>query len=151
MEMENMKKPIIYFDMDGVLANFHGAFEREITPQCEPHEIYEEGFYRNLKVNEGAREAITKILESNRFEVYIASKPATNSRYCAGEKYEWVREFFPELHSRIILTPNKNLLRGQVLVDDHPEKWRNFEGEVFRFNPHESAESWEKVLRRLGL
>lgn len=146
-----MKKPIIYLDMDGVLANFHGAFEREITPQCEPHEIYEEGFYRNLKVNEGAKEAVQKLLECGKFEVYIASKPATNSEFCAGEKYEWVREHFPELHSRIILTPNKNVLSGHVLVDDHPEKWRNFGGEVFRFNAHQPKESWERLVRRLGL
>jgi 5'(3')-deoxyribonucleotidase len=151
MVMEMTKKPIIYLDMDGVLANFHGAFEREITPQCEPTEIYEKGFYRNLKVNEGAREAVSKMLESGKFEVYIASKPATGSQYCAGEKYEWVKEHFPELHSRIILTPNKNVLQGHILIDDHPEKWRNFEGEVFRFNPHEPAKSWAQVERRLGL
>lgn len=143
-------KRIIYLDMDGVLANFFGALGRVVKPTDEPMEIYEKGFYRNMPVNEGAIEAVKALIANPKLDVYIASKPCSNSPYCASEKYEWVKEHFPALYKKIFLTSNKNMLSGHTLVDDHPDKWNDFNGEIIYFNPHEPAKSWANVIRILN-
>lgn len=143
-----MKKYVIYTDQDGVLANFIGSIPNGhlLTHDSEPSEMYEKGFYRNLKVNDGALEAIDKILSSNKIDLYVASKPAVKNPYCASEKYEWLQEHFPPLFKKTFLTCDKTLLRGDMLIDDHPTRWKNFEGIVFPFNHLEPRESWAKVI-----
>ena len=143
------RKQVIYFDMDGVLANFIKGVGRDVPLTEKPQEMYEEGFYRNLPVMEGAKEAIEALLNNSKFEVYVASKPAKHSEYCASEKYEWIKEHFPRLYKKIVLICDKSLLRGHYLVDDNPEKWEGFEGLVIGFNPREGATEWERVTNLL--
>ena len=144
-----MEKKIIYFDMDGVMANFIAGVGSDIPLTEKPPEMYTEGFYRNLPVMEGAKEAIATFLNDPRFDVFIASKPAKHSKYCASEKYEWVKEHFPSLYNRIVLICDKTLLRGHFLVDDNPERWVAFDGCVIGFNPKYGATEWERITNLL--
>ena len=139
---------IIYLDMDGVLADFFAGLGRVVSPDEDPTEIYEKGFYRNLPVMEGAKEAVAKLLAHPDLKIYIASKPCNTRKnpHCPSEKYEWIDEHFPELYNKIYLTCNKNRLTGNFLIDDHPHKWNKFEGTVIKFDPKEPVESWKKVL-----
>jgi 5'-nucleotidase len=42
--------------------------------------------------------------------------------YCVVEKYEWIDHHFgSEFVDRIILTRDKTLIRGDLLIDDKPE------------------------------
>jgi 5'-nucleotidase len=42
--------------------------------------------------------------------------------YCVLEKYQWVEQHFgPEFVDRIILTRDKTLIRGNLLIDDKPQ------------------------------
>lgn len=117
--------------MDGTIADFKGGVGRNISINEKPRECLEEGFYRNLKVIEGAKEAISML--ENHFDVYIATKPKRANPYCLEEKMEWIREHFPSLEKKVFFTPNKALLKGYMLIDDHP-KWSEFEGEFIQFN-----------------
>jgi 5'-nucleotidase len=123
----------IYLDMDGVLADFFGGLGRIISPEEDPEEIYRKGFYLNLPVMKGAQEFVRK-LEDKGFNVYIASKPL-RSQYCASEKFIWIAKHFPTLYRKIILTCDKTLLKGDILIDDQPHKWKGFEGSVIAANP----------------
>jgi len=145
-----MEKKIVYIDLDGVTADFFAALGRVVNPTEEPTEIYEKGFYRNMPVMEGAKEAIQTLLENENLDVYFASKPATNSKYCENEKKAWVNEHFPELRKKLFLIPNKNLLSGHYLIDDHPFKWSGFGGEVIHFDPLNPVESWIRVIGTIG-
>jgi len=136
---------IIYFDMDNVLANFNGAFNRELSPSEKPLERLEKGFYRNLKPL-GETVKLVRILIFMGHDVYIASKPTSHSEYCASEKYQWVREHIPELSKKVILTGHKQLLVGDYLIDDHPERWSEFGGKVLFFNPNNHEESYKRII-----
>lgn len=141
-----MKKKIVYFDQDGVLADFLGGLGREVSIDAEPIEMTQKGFYRNLPVMPGAREAISALLKSEKIDIYIASKPTTRNPHCASEKYAWIEEHFPELTRKVFLTCNKGLLRGDYLIDDHYKWGEVFEGEYFKFNPLTPEKSWNEVL-----
>lgn len=144
-----MEKKIVYLDMDGVACNFFKGIGRVVHPDDDVPEIYEEGFYRNLEPMAGAIDAINKLVNAPHLDVYIASKPATGSKYCASEKYAWIEEHIPTLRKKIFLTCNKNLLAGHYLIDDHPKKWNKFNGTVIHFNPLKPLASWIRVLNEL--
>lgn len=145
-----MEKKIVYIDLDGVTADFCGALDRFVEAGTKVPERNEKGFYRSLKVMEGAKEAIQTLLENENLDVYFASKPSTESLYCENEKKAWVLEHFPELVKKLILTPNKNLLLGHYLIDDHPEKWKDFGGQVIEFNSLEPVQSWIRAVGIIG-
>jgi len=138
---------IIYFDMDNVLANFNGAFSRELCPLEKPPERLEKYFYLKLKPIGSTIILLRKLLAKGH-EVYIASKPTSHSEYCASEKYVWVRENIPEMSKRLILTGHKELLICDYLIDDHPERWSGFGGEVLYFNPNEQEISLKRIISK---
>jgi len=140
-------KKIVYIDMDGVLADFAKGVGREFSGK--PKEMYKKDFYLNLPVMQGAREAINALLLQDDLDLYIASKPTTRNTWSVKEKYDWIKLFFPELTKKIFLTCNKNLLKGDYLVDDHPEKWENFQGEVLSFDSKDPLRSWTTIVNRL--
>lgn len=145
-------KKIIYLDLDGVLANFNAGVKREIKSIDEDvPECYEKGFYRNLPVMPGAIEFVNRLIASDKYEIYIASKPVTKTFYCPSEKYEWVNEHFPMLIRKMFLTCDKGLLRGDYLVDDHLKWAEKFEGETFVFNSEKPIENFESIAKILEI
>jgi 5'(3')-deoxyribonucleotidase len=147
---EGMKK-IVYLDMDGVLANFWLGVGRE-NPEWNPPEMYVKGFFRNLPVVPGAREAVSVLLANPNLDVYIASKPDSTNLYSATEKYEWIREHFPELIKKIFLTCDKGHLNGDFLVDDNISEWgEKFKGTFLHFYERQPLESWARILQFLDV
>lgn len=145
-------KKIVYLDMDGVLADFDGACTSGYTFfENKPVEMLVAGFYRNLKVMPGAREAVTKLLADDRYDVWIGTKPSTNNLYCATEKMLWIQEHFPELIRKTMIVCDKGLLRGDYLIDDDVKWGGRFKGKMFLFQNKNPKKAWEKVLQDLGI
>jgi 5'(3')-deoxyribonucleotidase len=143
-----MNKKIVFCDLDGVLADFAKAINNTTYEWIEdPPQMFEKGFYRNMSVVPGAREAISEILTFSGIELYIASKPTVKkTKFCPSEKYEWIEEHFPELLPKVFLTCNKGLLRGHYLIDDL-EKWgKVFDGIFLHFKESEPEESWKRIV-----
>ena len=140
-----LKKKIIFIDMDGVLANFEGGLKEIVQ---DPPEMWEPGFFRNLEVMPGAKEAVEALIANPKYKVYIGSKHFSGTDYCASEKMGWLRENFPKLIKRVVLVCDKKLLRGDYLIDDDL-RWKDFEGEFIHFNKHKPKEQWEEILEYL--
>ena len=138
-------RPVIYIDLDGTIADFAGGHVNPPKSIYEKtNESLEKGFYRNLPVISGAQEAVA-LLESH-FDVYIATKPKKANPFCLEEKMEWVRANFPSLSNKVFFTPNKALLRGYMLIDDH-ERWSNFNGKFVQFN--NSEHNWIELANQI--
>ncbi|CAD7973013.1 unnamed protein product [Amoebophrya sp. A25] len=84
-------------------------------------EIYcEEGFFRNLPPMKGAVQALKAMLTKG-YDVFLCTSPVSFSRYCAQEKWEWVRAYLGEHWlDRMILSRDKTAVRGDILIDDKP-------------------------------
>jgi 5'-nucleotidase len=134
--------------MDGVLADFEAGFleawrskypERPYIPLDERTTFYmvdqyplefreavqelqrRPGFYYSLPPVTGGIVAFQEMTRAG-FDVYICSSPLSVYKHCVVEKYEWVEHFLGfEWTKRIIMTKDKTLLRGDVLIDDRPE------------------------------
>jgi 5'-nucleotidase len=78
------------------------------------------GFYRQLPIIPGAKEALTQLTEKGH-NLRICTSPLTEYKNCVLEKYQWVEENLgSSFIKRIIVTKDKTLIRGDLLIDDNP-------------------------------
>ena len=140
-----MNKYRIFIDMDGVIADFEKAsneFQRIHGKTNRPDKWVD---YRNLDVIEGAIEAVAKLNADH--EVFIASTPPWTRPEVWGHKREWIGEHFPYLKRRIILTHRKDLLIGDILIDDSRFRGQpDFQGEWYWFNKNWDNKNWKACL-----
>ena len=136
-----MNKKTIYIDMDGVIANFAKAAEE----LGNPHRPDKYVNYRNLEVMPWANDALTTLNKD--FDIFIASTPPWDRPDMWGAKREWLAEHFPWLKRKLILTHRKDLLIGDILIDD--TRWRgqpDFQGDWFWFNKDWDTRDWKACL-----
>lgn len=139
---------LVLVDQDGVLADFDAGVNRALRRQHPglpiidpalrrsfhlrddyPAEYLEEireiqasaGFIVGLEPMPGALEAMRDMLAIGH-DVRICTAPLTQFTNCVAEKFQWVQDHLGHawLH-RIVLTKDKTLVRGDVLIDDCPE------------------------------
>jgi 5'(3')-deoxyribonucleotidase len=147
-----MIKTVVYLDMDGPLAHFRAGVGPHYTLGSDPPEMFQKGFFRDLPVTPGAKEAVAVLLRNPHLDLYIASKPTTKNLYSTIEKYQWVEEHFPELFKKIFLTCDKGHLNGDFLVDDDHKAWADkFKGIFLKFHEDEPLRSWEHIVKFLDI
>lgn len=140
-------KPLLLMDQDGPLAAFDDLFYERVvergwqldvsSPAEQVHRYFsdhivdeieraesrrmteEPGWFRELPVVPGSQEGVARLMEAG-VDIWICTKPMEGNPTCASDKYEWVAEHFPDLAKRVIVTPNKGLVVGDVLLDDAP-------------------------------
>jgi 5'-nucleotidase len=135
-----MAKKVILVDMDDVSADFSThimkLYEQEfgspvdivvdgkITHPCM-NPIYwdqmrkyimSDGIFYDLPPVPDAIDCIKRLSES--YEVFFCSHPTRRSERCGYDKYRWVHKYFGELSRRVIMTKDKTMVRGDILIDD---------------------------------
>ena len=149
-DAEEDTENFILVDQDGVLANFDQAFLdrfRELYPDSpfiplierrtfypaddyakrghdrnKMKEIYGgEGFFLKLPLILGAKEALNEMVEAG-LKVFICTAPIGAYQNCVLEKFQWVKaNLGPEWVEKVILTSDKTVIKGRVLIDDKPK------------------------------
>lgn len=147
---DEKSEAVLYVDMDGVMCDIMAGFRaaKEAQPNVRRPQTVE-GFFLNLPVIEGAIEAVEKL--RIRFDVYVLSAPSTRNPHSYSEKRIWIeRHFDYEFTNKLILSPNKGLLKGRYLIDDFAtgKGQDTFEGELIQFGT-EAYPDWESVLSYL--
>ena len=143
-----MNKYRIFIDMDGVISDFEKAAEN-LALEKEPLKLSRPDLfvnYRALGTISGAIEAVAKLNKDH--DVFIASTPPWTRPEVWGHKREWIEEHFPYLKRKIILTHRKDLLIGDILIDD--SRWRgqpDFQGEWYWFNKNWKNKNWEACMK----
>lgn len=135
-------------DMDGVIADFERGFleswkknypSRSFVPLGQRKTFYPEdqypeefkkdvegitlveGFFLNLPPMEGGLEALTFLAHEGK-DIWICTAPVSKNPYCAQEKLLWIQKYLGETFRRkTIITKDKTLIRGDILIDDRPE------------------------------
>ena len=157
------KKKIVYIDMDGVLVNFGVAiqdwFEKHphLIERYKDNPDHIQGLFRNPPPLEGAIEAVKKLAESGKYELFIATSAPWGNAGSAMDKRFWIEDYFGTLfHKRMFVTHRKDLLLGDYLIDDRTKNGAGeFSGELLQFgvNWENGIESeypnWDSILDRL--
>lgn len=137
----------ILVDLDGTIANWGAEWDKHATPHIhlglpltadqQSFDLYKglddegkarvneimnhPGFYANLVPFDGAVEALNKMLAKDH-DVRILTAPWITNATCASDKYDWVEKYIGEgWGKRTILSSDKTLVRGDILIDDKPE------------------------------
>ena len=139
---------LVLVDMDGVLADFEGHLMEEWhrrhpntfnLPREErtsfylsrqfPKEhrgklfeiMYTPQFFASLPPIPGGKEAINDMKELG-WEVFLCSSPLLENRTGASEKFAWAEQHLGrDWRGRLILTSDKTLVHGDILIDDRPD------------------------------
>ena len=124
---------------------------RKISPYDE-HPDTIPGIFRNLNPIIGAIEAVKILLDSNQYEVYFLSTAPWNNPSAWTDKRLWLEDQFGDLvNRRLILTHRKDLLKGDILIDDRPNNGaKDFVGTWIQFGTEEFPD-WRSILKHLQL
>ena len=143
-----LDKDIFLLDMDGPLANFDLAlyelclslkFDLDILGLDDAKRQYymtenvidqehkkairsiinKSNWFRHLPVTNGAKEGVEELTEY--FDVWVCTKPLDENISCRKDKMHWIKQNFPSLFSKVIMAPQKHLVRGSILLDDAPD------------------------------
>lgn len=152
----------ILVDMDGVIADWGRAYgesleaygdeARSIPRHADqrtfnlnegrtPREksiiaavMVEQGFYQRLEPIPGAMRALKNAVKSGH-DVRIVTSPWVANPTCASDKLNWiVSHYGSQWGERVVITNDKTIVRGDVLIDDKPEITGSMEPE------------WEHIL-----
>lgn len=136
------KKPILYVDMDDTICNYKliHSIKLEKNPEIKfPQSQY--GFFLFLPPIDDAIWFLN-ILKEN-YDIWILTRPSVQNPLCYTEKRVWVEKHLGmEWCHKLIISPDKALLKGDLLIDD--VLWENFEGEQIQYGKGEFT-SWRKV------
>jgi 5'-nucleotidase len=81
----------------------------------------EAGFYTRLEPIPGAREALKAAVKAGH-DVRIVSSPYISNPTCASDKLAWISKHYgSHWASRLVLTNDKTIVHGDILIDDKPE------------------------------
>lgn len=132
--------------MDEVMSNFKKLYLAEHTatniyPQSRP------GFFQDLEPLPGAIEAVKSLIDDDRYDVYILTAPSYMNPYCYMDKRIWIEKYFGiDFCKRLIICYYKNLLDGDILIDDSEKNGQlKFNGEVITFGSNKYP-NWDAVL-----
>ena len=125
--------------MDHVLCDFDLSYNK-LKNEYVPHPQTAYGFFTNLKPMSGAIETYNWL--SEHFDVWILTRPSYQNPLCYTEKRVWVENHFGlEMCKKLIICPDKSLLKGDFLIDDNSH---DFEGTEIKFGTDEYP-NWEAV------
>ena len=139
-------QPIILIDMDDTIAAFTSR-ALDLLAQRHPHVplpdvnhttfplansfaaehkplvmalFMEPGFFSEMEPIPGAVAALHSMVEAG-YDVRICSSPLASSPRCLAEKAEWIMQHLGrQWIDRLVLTRDKTIVRGSILIDDAP-------------------------------
>lgn len=138
-----MSKPVVLMDLDGVVIDLEpkwfsiynerwgdnldprGNREWDLLKVVKPEsgrDIYNildmDGFFRDLPAYEGALDGLKTL---TRFTDVVVLTSALDNPNAAKDKLLWIREYAPFIKKgNVIITPRKDLVHGDIMVDDSP-------------------------------
>ena len=149
---KDLKKKIVYIDMDGVLVDFGKAIEDWFTNHPHLKGRYEtfpdhiQGLFRIAPPMKDAIEAVKKLYDSDKYDMFIATSAPWGNPDSLTDKRFWIEKYFGRMfHKKLVTTHRKDLLVGDYLIDDRVKNGAgDFPGEHIHFGWCYENEKWNK-------
>ena len=144
---------LLYIDLDGVVTDFVTAMKTHPLMHQPPHDKNPDtipGIFRHLKPIDAAIKSVEILLESPKYDVYFLSTAPWNNPSAWTDKRLWIEEQFGnEINRRLILTHRKDLVIGDILIDDRPNNGaKNFQGEWIHYGSKDFPD-WNSIIKYL--
>ena len=156
-----LKKKIVYIDMDGVLVDVGKAIEDwfanhpHLKGRYETFPDHIQGLFRIAPPMKGAIEAVKKLHDSGKYELFIATSAPWGNPQSNTDKRFWIEDYFGDIfHKKMFITHRKDLLMGDYLIDDRLKNGAGeFKGKLLRFgndwendNKPNEFPTWDSIL-----
>lgn len=144
---------IVYVDMDNVmcrlsLTELKQAYKKAMKENPKlPFPPPIPGFFEGLEPMPGAIESVNQL--RSMAQVYILTAPSVRNPLCYTEKRLWIEKHFDlDLCYHLILSPDKSLLKGDILIDDNTsgKGQDKFEGRLIHFGS-EAFPDWKTIMQ----
>ncbi|MFI3268162.1 MAG: hypothetical protein R3Y51_05540 [Rikenellaceae bacterium] len=147
----NIKKKILYVDMDGVLVDFKSAqdaLDEAVRKEYEGRLDDVPHLFSKMLPMPNALDSYRYL--ATKFDTYILSTSPWNNPTASDDKKAWVKRYLGDVaYKRLILTHHKNLNKGDYLIDDRTLKGvSEFDGEHIHFGT-ERFPDWASVVEYL--
>jgi 5'(3')-deoxyribonucleotidase len=131
----------LYIDMDGVLVDLQSNLDKQ---------GWHQNVFKDPPPMAGAVEAFNELCFDEDYDVYILSTAPWNIPNSWTQKRLWVSKYLGDkAHKRLILCNHKNLLRGDILIDDRTANGAGeFKGELIQFGTDKYPD-WQTVIKHL--
>lgn len=138
--------------MDDVLCDFTGA--HRLAMSQNPKVVYPQSqydFFANLAPLPNGIDSVKALIDSENYDPYILTAPSIKNPLCYTEKRVWIEKHFGiDFVNKLIISPNKSLLKGDYLIDDNVsgKGQEGFEGKLLHFGS-EAFPDWEAIMSYL--
>ena len=145
-------RKIVYVDMDGVLVDFQSGIDQLDSTTLEQYKGQLDNvpnIFSTMKPIDGAIDAFKKL--TSKYDVYLLSTSPWDNPSAWRDKVVWVQKNLGTYgYKRLILSHNKNLNKGDYLIDDRPKSngAKYFDGKVIHFGSRRFPD-WDAVLKYL--
>lgn len=153
---EGRSKPVLYIDMDGVLADFDNGWRKikdEALLEQYKGRVYDiPGFFANLDPMPSAVKAFRYL--SEHYDTYILTSPPFSNPTAWSDKLMWVQKHLGVgSFRRLIVSHLKELNYGDYLIDDRDVNGADkFMGTFIKFG-EDPFKTWDDIIvffERLG-
>ena len=141
--------------MDNTIVDFKSGIKRLSKKDLEEYEgRYDDHPYIFTLMDpiKDSTESVKKL--NKQYDLYILSTAPWDNPNAWKQKRDWIGKYFGDkkkdvFYKKIILTHNKNLNKGDYLIDDRPHNGaENFEGEWIKFGSKKYPD-WKSITRYL--
>lgn len=148
--MKNQK--ILLIDMDGVLVDLHSEIQKWYDEHPNIAHLYKNspdripGLFRNPAPMDGAVEAVNKLHQSNKYDMFIATTAPWGNPESFSDKRYWIEQHFGRIfYKKMFITHRKDMLMGDYLIDDRTANGAGeFRGELLQFGWNYERKEWNK-------
>ena len=150
------RKPVIYLDMDGVIADFVAGYKEKFDRNAYKDDHFtvqqfvssDSNFFRDLPVITRGQALYDSL--KDKFNIVLITTPMEDMPFCRVDKTQWAREHFPDIKTIIFSSTKAEFAshEGAVLIDDmdyNLEPWAEAGGTAIDFNKFSNKEILDKI------
>ena len=135
-----MAKKIVYVDMDNTIVDFKSGIKRLSKSDTKEYKDRYDDHPYIFTLMDPIKDSIESIKKLNKqYDLYVLSTAPWDNPNAWKQKRDWIGKYFGDkkkdvFYKKVILTHNKNLNKGDYLIDDRPHNGaEHFEGEWIKF------------------
>lgn len=151
-----MKKKILLIDMDGVIVDLQYNYNKWVisNPEHAKSINYKldsvPGIFRNPPPIAGSINAIHKLYDSEKYDMFIATTSPWDHPEASTDKRYWIEHWFGDMFKKkMFITHRKDMLVGDILIDDRLKNGASeFQGQFIHFGS-DKYPGWPSVIKEL--
>ena len=150
-----MSKKIVYVDMDNTIVDFKSGIKRLTMSDTKEYKNRYDDHPYIFTLMDPIKDSIESIKKLDKqYDLYILSTAPWDNPNAWKQKRDWIGKYFGDkkkdvFYKKVILSHNKNLNKGDYLIDDRPNNGaEHFEGEWIKFGSNKYPD-WKAVTKFL--